>query len=306
MTNTRSFIFYAVYLVLRALGIPARPVTNYESAHDTEANRTIDFYFDGNCNNLPDKSADSIWLEKLILVELLATIYSNMVFDKLHSFVNNFRNYHVWVDAWMTRPDLRGNYGGWQALDATPQEVSSQSGTMVTGPAPVRAVKDGQDVPYDTKFVTAEVNADILYHVQQEDLSFMVADSNITRVGALVATKAVGQFSMDDITDQYKYPEGSFEERVSATQGQSQVGKPRNIKFSIDCAKTLEYGRPVVFTVTCKSTSFTTLTVGIVATVQLVNYIGGVGRTVKKFREVETIERKDEGLTIALELKKCS
>ena len=53
------------YLVLRALGIPARPVTNYESAHDTEANRTIDFYFDGNCNNLPDKSADSIWLENV-------------------------------------------------------------------------------------------------------------------------------------------------------------------------------------------------------------------------------------------------
>ena len=202
----------------------------------------------------------------------------------------------------MTRPDLRGNYGGWQALDATPQEVSGQSGTMVTGPASVRAVKDGQDLSYDTKFVTAEVNADILYHVQQEDSSFVVADSNITRVGALVATKAIGQFTMADITEEYKYPEGSFEERVSATQGPPQVGKPRNVKFSIECANNLEYGRPVVFTVTCKSTSFTMLTVGIVATVQLVNYIGGVGKTVKKFREVETIERKDEGSNITFYL----
>jgi len=52
---------YVFNLVLRAIGIPARPVTNYESAHDTEANRTIDYYFDSNCNSLPDKSADSIW-----------------------------------------------------------------------------------------------------------------------------------------------------------------------------------------------------------------------------------------------------
>ena len=57
-------IFYTQFtliLVLRTLGIPARPVTTYESAHDTEANRTIDYYFDVNYNNLPDKSADSIW-----------------------------------------------------------------------------------------------------------------------------------------------------------------------------------------------------------------------------------------------------
>jgi len=204
------------------------------------------------------------------------------------------------VDAWMTRPDLRGNYGGWQALDATPQEVSSQSGTMVTGPASVKAVKDGLDLPYDTKFVTAEVNADILYHVQQEDLSFVVAESNITRVGALVATKAVGEFQMADITNEYKYPEGSLEERVSATHGQSQVGKARNIKFSVDAASNLEYGLPVVFTVTCKSTSFVSLTAGIIATIQPVNYIGGVGKIVKKYKEMETIERKDEGLYITI------
>ena len=198
----------------------------------------------------------------------------------------------------MTRPDLRGNYGGWQALDATPQEVSSQSGTMVTGPAPVRAVKDGLDVPYDTKFVTAEVNADLLYHIQQEDLSFVVAKSDTTRVGTLVATKAVGEFKMEDVTHEYKYPEGSLEERVSATHGQSQVNKPREVKFSVDCASNLDYGRPMVFTVTCKSTSFTDVTVEVQATIQPVNYIGGLGNVIKKYKEVETIERKDEGLMV--------
>ena len=47
--------------MLRAVGIPARPITNYDSAHDTEANKTIDYYFDKDWNLIEDKSADSIW-----------------------------------------------------------------------------------------------------------------------------------------------------------------------------------------------------------------------------------------------------
>ena len=47
--------------MLRALGIPARPITNFDSAHDTEANKTIDYYFDKDWNLIEDKSADSIW-----------------------------------------------------------------------------------------------------------------------------------------------------------------------------------------------------------------------------------------------------
>ena len=50
-----------VLVVLRAVGIPARPITNYDSAHDTEANKTIDYYYDKDWNLIEDKSADSIW-----------------------------------------------------------------------------------------------------------------------------------------------------------------------------------------------------------------------------------------------------
>ena len=38
----------------------------------------------------------------------------------------------------MARPDLEGNHGGWQALDATPQELSPHSRSMVVGPASVQ------------------------------------------------------------------------------------------------------------------------------------------------------------------------
>ena len=50
----------------------------------------------------------------------------------------------------MERPDLSGHYGGWQALDATPQEPSphSPSGVFTLGPAPVVAVKEGRDIRY--------------------------------------------------------------------------------------------------------------------------------------------------------------
>lgn len=33
-------------------------------------------------------------------------------------------NFHVWNDVWMARPDLPTGYGGWQIIDATPQEES--------------------------------------------------------------------------------------------------------------------------------------------------------------------------------------
>lgn len=40
---------------------------------------------------------------------------------------------------WMARTDLSKGFGGWQALDATPQEESS--GIMRCGPMPVNAIK---------------------------------------------------------------------------------------------------------------------------------------------------------------------
>lgn len=57
----------------------------------------------------------------------------------------------------MVRPDLPAGFGGWQALDATPQEESSQSGGYRTGPAPLKAIKDGNSVIFDTNFLIAEV-----------------------------------------------------------------------------------------------------------------------------------------------------
>lgn len=84
----------------------------------------------------------------LVAEECLVHKLAGLKGDK--ATVSTCRNYHVWAEAWMERPDLSGHYGGWQALDATPQEPSphSPSGVFTLGPAPVIAVKEGRDIRY--------------------------------------------------------------------------------------------------------------------------------------------------------------
>lgn len=60
----QCWVFSAVLLtVLRVLGIPSRSVTNFNSAHDTNRNRTIDEYYDEEGNQLDylSSESDSIW-----------------------------------------------------------------------------------------------------------------------------------------------------------------------------------------------------------------------------------------------------
>jgi len=83
-----------------------------------------------------------------------------LIIDLSVSFVR--RNYHVWNEVWMARPDLNVLDRSWQVIDATPQELSE--GQFKCGPASVTAVKNGDiRAPYDTAFVYSEVNADKVY-----------------------------------------------------------------------------------------------------------------------------------------------
>lgn len=59
----------------------------------------------------------------------------------------------------MERPDLGAEYGGWQALDSTPQETSED--LYRCGPASLHAVREAEiQRPYDAGYVFAQVNAD--------------------------------------------------------------------------------------------------------------------------------------------------
>ncbi|MBN3271195.1 TGM2 glutamyltransferase, partial [Polyodon spathula] len=177
----QCWVFAAVgCTVLRALGIPSRVVTNFISAHDSNSNLIIERYYDEN-GTLIKKSRDSIW------------------------------NFHCWVESWLTRPDLKPGFDGWQASDPTPQEKSE--GVFCCGPISVKAIKEGElTLKYDAPFVFAEVNADVVSCIQRKDGS----QEKLTctdQVGQRISTKSVGKDTREDITHLYKYPEGSEEER---------------------------------------------------------------------------------------------
>ncbi|KAM8945642.1 protein-glutamine gamma-glutamyltransferase 2 [Pelodytes ibericus] len=177
----QCWVFAAVACsVLRCLGIPCRVITNYNSAHDTNANLVIEQYLDEQ-GNKQRKQRDMIW------------------------------NFHCWVETWMARPDLGGGYDGWQVIDPTPQEKSD--GIYCCGPAPVIAVKEGDlSMKYDVPFIFAEVNADVIYYIEQKD-GTVKQTLYTAQVGQNISTKAIGRDTREDITHNYKYPEGSEDER---------------------------------------------------------------------------------------------
>ncbi|MBN3308027.1 F13A factor, partial [Amia calva] len=184
----QCWVFAAVFnTFLRCLGIPARVVTNYFSAHDNDRNLKTDVILDEDGKVDVKLTKDSIW------------------------------NYHCWNECWMARPDLPPGFGGWQVVDATPQETSD--GMYRCGPASVQAIKHGNICyPFDTPFIFAEACStalDIVYWKRNKDGTQEAIKVNTHHVGKMVLTKEVGRDGSKDITESYKFPEGSEEERLA-------------------------------------------------------------------------------------------
>ncbi|XP_014253448.1 hemocyte protein-glutamine gamma-glutamyltransferase-like [Cimex lectularius] len=255
-----------VTTVCRALGLPCRPTTNYVSAHDTNSSLTVDKFFDYRGEEIiggPDGEChDSCW------------------------------NFHVWNDVWMSRPDLPPGYGGWQIIDATPQEMSGNM--MRCGPASVEAVRCGQiGFLYDNPFVFSEINADVCHFKADTKSYWGFTRTRINRyhVGRKIVTKRVdvdddvGDSDMWDVTQLYKNPEGSKEERMAVFNAVRGVDRAQlhydfpdesqqDVSFDLEDIDQIQFGEPFSIVVKIKNNSTEVRTIEMMLAANSVYYTG--------------------------------
>ncbi|XP_056606079.1 protein-glutamine gamma-glutamyltransferase 5-like [Triplophysa dalaica] len=238
----QCWVFAAVMCtVMRALGIPTRVVTNFNSAHDTNGNLMIEEHYSERGEKLESYTQERIW------------------------------NFHVWVESWMKRPDLGHEFDGWQVLDPTPQERST--GWFRCGPASVKAIRQQKfNAQFDVPFVYAEVNADVVEMIMR-DGKLLESRTDTKRVGSLICTKHPGSMQMLNITSQYKtemdetltyplvnayhdeIPVPSFITCSTATRcGDTASSIPNRIAVSLTLLETPVVGQSVLFKVEINNT----------------------------------------------------
>ncbi|XP_064599102.1 hemocyte protein-glutamine gamma-glutamyltransferase-like [Liolophura sinensis] len=281
--------------VCRALGLPCRSITNFESAHDTDASATIDKYFkieNGRRIELRGMASDSIW------------------------------NFHVWNEVWMSRADLPKGYDGWQAIDATPQETSE--GMFQCGPSPVAAIRKGHLwLPHDSPFVFAEVNANVVYHEVTLG-GLKVAEVNKKKVGKKLSTKAPNgrplqmHFGIGDHPDRldcthlYKPPDGSNDEKLVLETVARYVGNIGNfegvdqgISVFIDNLETVMVGSNFEIRSHVQNVSRVRSTVDITITVKMIKYTGAELEIIKSLSFLGELLRSGESklLTVSISVE---
>ena len=78
------------------------------------------------------------------------------------------------------------------------------------GPAPVAAIKEGNVYyGYDAPFIYAEVNGDYIVWLVDHEGNIRPINAIQNSVGSFVSTKMVGCAERQDLTHDYKYPEGT-------------------------------------------------------------------------------------------------
>ncbi|XP_018564308.1 annulin [Anoplophora glabripennis] len=272
----QCWVFSGVLTTIsRALGIPARTITNYSSAHDTQNSLTVDYFMDENGSVMEELNSDSIW------------------------------NFHVWNEVWMQRPDLGSHYGGWQAIDATPQELSEDM--YRCGPSSVAAVKLAEILrPYDSNFLFAEVNADkIFWRYSGPTQPLKLLRKDIYGIGKLICTKAPSRFELEDITYTYKHPEKTNEERSTMLKALQQSESLfsryylnedfNDVHFNFKLMDDVKIGQPFSVILEMKNrSSAKEYKVTVILRVEVVTYTGKVGDNVKK--ETFTVSIKPEAV----------
>ncbi|XP_008495973.2 erythrocyte membrane protein band 4.2 isoform X2 [Calypte anna] len=243
----QCWVFAAVMCsVLRCLGIPTRVVTGFTWAHNTNRSLSVDEYYDDNGRLLTQDKNARVW------------------------------TFHVWNECWMARADLLPKYSGWQALDATCQEKSK--GPSFCGPAPVQAIKEGDTkVDYDVCYFFAAINAKCQVWIQNADDTLKPALGGTKYTGNNISTKSIGSERCEDITQNYKYPEGSLQEKAALGKAYKNI---KNLETTSSSEKQSSYipaapEEPVNLFIHLRLKSSLLLGQDVALSIEVFNYSGG-------------------------------
>ena len=89
------------------------------------------------------------------------------------------------------------------------QALKLFSGVFTCGPASVKAIRQGElFYGYDTKFMFAEVHGDRVHWTLDHEGNMNPIFIEKKVIGKCISTKAVSTISREDLTNNYKYPEG--------------------------------------------------------------------------------------------------
>ncbi|TRY89164.1 hypothetical protein DNTS_018077 [Danionella cerebrum] len=276
---------------MRCLGVPTRVVTNYCSAHDNTGNLKTDIMLDEDGRVDRSKTRDSVW------------------------------NYHCWNEVFMKRPDLPDKYSGWQVIDCTPQETSD--GLFRCGPTSVNAIREGElSYPFDARFVFAEVrdlemllevfhfsghddltsllcpqlNSDVIYHQCDKYGNSKTIYVDPAYVGKLIITKRPNSQTYDNITTNYKYAEGSDQDKQTMSNAENRGVPPRELPTGdsgVDIelqADTVQMGEDFTLTLNITNQSSKPSTVNATVSGCIVYYTGVTSKIFKMDKYTSAVE----------------
>ena len=101
--------------------------------------------------------------------------------------------------------------------------------------------------------------------------------------GKNISTKAVGSNKRDDVTNNYKHPEGSVAER--AALGATGEAKKADVQFEVEFNKRASVGEDFNVVVKTRSSAKVKRTVRVRTIVHAMTYTGAARKLVKKFKE---------------------
>jgi len=160
----------------RTMGLPARPVTAYISAQDSQDSLTVDRYIDRYGDVLekgPKRDqSDNVWV------------------------------FHSWADVWMFRSDMGTEDSGWQAVDPCRNYRTSRDRS--SGPCPVNALRRGDvGTREDVDSFYASLNSYVRYFYEDEESGWGYSPFRQFRypVCRYILTKTVGTYDNDGETD---------------------------------------------------------------------------------------------------------